>query len=408
MASTTFMDRSRSVSERFLQTAVVVDDQPHYLREPQRLQELRPEDVISPSRRSAEAVQVEGEDSSLERPSKNDLRAKLLVDSFASRGIVCAILQPVLTDNGTPGEREEIQEVESRADLATQRADIVVLDWNLRGDAANPGGDAKAIIKAILETDNPGAGANDGIPASRRLRLIAVYTGEVGLSEITSELHMLAVELELPNPKLGSYRVEAGPVMFVVYGKEGGTIQDPSEDGERRVSERDLPERLLTDFTTQTSGLLSNVTLASLSAVRDNTHRILSRFSPQVDAPYVSHRAMMEPPEEAAEHPVPLVAAEIEGVLAGASQIPELVSTAAIAEWLEQLRGINPGQGLDLDFDDFKTRLLDLLSKGLRKHEAEEGKWAELAKRLRDYKDREAAERTIRRTYIVPYSRRRR
>lgn len=382
MTSTAFVDRSRRVSKRFLQTAVVVDDQPHYLKEP------RPGQVTPPSRGGGKTVRAGGEDLPPGKPPKNDLRAKLLADSFASRGIVCAILQPVLTDGGPSVEREEIQEVESRADLATQRADIVILDWNLRGDDANPGSDAKGIIRAILKTDDREVGPHSGKQASRRLRLIAVYTGEAGLSEIASELHALAVELELPEPKLEGYCVEAGPVTFVVYGKEGGTIQDLEEDETRRVNERDLPERLLADFTAQTSGLLSNVTLASLSAVRDNTHRILSRFSPQVDAPYVAHRAMLTPPDEAEDHPVPLVAAEIEGVLADDQAVPELVGQEALREWLETVENAPMGEGLEMERDRFREALLALAIGGLKEHNPAPfgDKWKSLIKGLRERK----------------------
>ena len=127
----------------------------------------------------------------------------------------------------------------------------------------------------------------------------------------------------------------AGPVTIVVYGKGKPTIV--GADAERRVGEDELPERLRDEFSEMTAGLLSNAALEALSAIRTNTHRILSRFNRGVDAPYVAHRAMMQPPEEAEEHPVPLIASEIEGVLADDLRISELVGFQALTEWLEDL-----------------------------------------------------------------------
>jgi hypothetical protein len=143
-----------------------------------------------------------------------------------------------------------------------------------------------------------------------------------------------------------------------------------------------------------TEGLLSNTALEALSAIRTNTHRILSRFNRGVDAPYVAHRAMMQPPEEAEEHPVPLIASEIEGVLADDWRIPELVGFQAITEWLDQvtLQDEKVQAHLDMTADSFKSALLSLLKLGLE-HVAEQPatpKWEKLMSRLKSY-DREAA-----------------
>lgn len=380
MPDTAFFERSNRVAEQFLQTAVVVDDEPYYA-------ELKPTKVKAPGRGTVSTKSTSA-DTTLSA-SRNRLDAKGLVDSFADKGIVCGIIQPNLIDKNQPSGADTITQVKARTDEATSRADIVILDWNLRNEDPPEGTDAKNIIKDILKSDLTNSPGHASV--SRRLRLIAVYTGETGLTSIAAKLHELSEELGLDNPKIDGCRVEAGPVTFVVYGKEGSTIQE--EDPSRRVSPSDLPARLLNDFTAQTPGLLSNVALASLSAVRANTHRVLTRFGAHVDAPYVAHRAMMVPPEEAADHPVPLVAAEIESVLADASEIREHVSTGALRDWLNSLTDVPLGTGLEMEPDTFKSQLLELLDSGVKDSDVTGAppKWAELVESLRTYGSRDKA-----------------
>lgn len=384
MTSPAFLARSRCVSDRFLQSAVVVDDLARLGDEP------RPTPLKAPGRGGRSATLASAPASTDERyNATHDLNAKPLVDTFAELGIVCAVLRPKLVPSGMGDTAEDMEAVRIRTDHATQRSDIVILDWNIPPEPT-PGDNAKDLIRNILATDMPKDEDHERSRVkSQRLRLIAVYTGEPGLKAIADQLLAVAEEIGLPEPTRDEYTVRAGPVTFVVYGKEHGTVSI-QEDKDQRVDEKSLPERLLHDFSLMTVGLLSNVALASLSAVRDNTHRILSRFGPRLDPPYIAHRAMMEPPEEAAEHPVPLVAAEIEGVLADSPDIPPLIAESALAEWLDGLDGIRPGRTLEMDVSTFKTQLLDLLTTGLSRHNSDEPMWKDLVDRLRNYRDREA------------------
>ncbi len=155
-----------------------------------------------------------------------------------------------------------------------------------------------------------------------------------------------------------------------------------------------MPHRVRDDFAEMTEGLLSNTALEALSAIRTNTHRILRRFNRGIDAPYVAHRAMMEPPEDAREHPVPLIASEIEGVLADDPKIQELVGLGAITEWVNHivLRNEVVQSYLGMAKERFKEELLVLLRDGLKraKPQPDHLKWKELMERLQRY-DRGAA-----------------
>lgn len=404
MPDTPFFERSRRVSQAFLQSAVVVDDLARLGGERSRRDE-QPTKLQPPGRGSQRSSKKESdaEEQRAERDAAtHDLDAKLLIDAFADKGIVCAALRPELQENEAATEgadggehADDIEDVTIRTDRATQRADIVVLDWNISPETS-PGRNALTLIRQILNSDVASPDTPGGAESIRRLRLIAIYTGESELKPIVDEIADFAKDLNLTeeNVEIDDFSVRAGAVTFVVYGKDKGVTE--SDAPHRRVDEESLPERLLNDFTTMTSGLLSNVALASLSAVRLNTHRILSRFDYHMDAPYVAHRAMMEPPDEASEHPVPLVAEEIESILADASIIRQHVGEEALQEWLESLEGVPLGEGMNMSRPEFKGRLVDLLTNGLNSQTmtaATPQDWKDLIEDLKHYREREAASR---------------
>lgn len=381
-----FLERSRKEVGRFLQTAVIVDDRPHFsLTTPSR-------QVVSPGRR-ARSLQSPPSELPLSSPdsSSHDLDARQLINAFAELGIVCAVLQPILGEQGALNESgDTIEALRNRIDEATRRADIVVLDWNIRPEG-KPGQNAKLLIDEILKADKPLEARAWAEDHSRRLRLIAIYTGDNDLDSIVSELDHLLGPLKLGSTVKERYCVTAGPVRISVYGKGKPTIVEA--DADRRVDEKELPARLQRDFAGMTGGLLSNAALAALSAIRINTHRLLTRFNPGIDAAYVAHRAMMDPPEEAEEHPVPLISSEIEGVLADDAKIPALVGLEAISEWLDHAPGFEAVRvHLGMKPEKFRSGILFLLKNGLARaiKETTHPRWKKLMQKLESY-DRQTA-----------------
>src|SRR5262249_31951813 len=84
------------------------------------------------------------------------------------------------------------------------------------------------------------------------------------------------------------------------------------------VSFADLPERVVIEFATFIQGLVANVALLALAAVRSNTYRILTRFSRDLDPAYLGHRMLLPHPEDAEEHLVDAVVNELLAVLESA------------------------------------------------------------------------------------------
>lgn len=388
MSNSAFLIRSCKVVDRFLQSAVIVDDRPRFSYE------RPPQEIVTPGR--GQQVQAKAESDSSQNGSdraRHDLDAGKLINAFAELGVVCAVLEPDLRLAGSrsPGDADPIDVLSIRTDKATKRADIVILDWNIL-EEDRPGQNAKRLISEILRADESSPEALQADDHSRRLRLITIYTGDDNLKSITGEMADLLEDLQLGGVVRNAYCVTAGPVTIAVYGKGKPVIA--GSDAKRRVEEDELPKCLRDDFSEMTAGLLSNAALEGLSAIRTSTHRILSRFNRGVDAPYVAHRAMMQPPEEAEEHPIPLIASEIEGVLADNVRIQGLVGLEAITEWFEHLAlEEKVAQDLfEMDAASFKAALLSLLDRGLDRvgEQHNHPQWAELVEKLKNY-DREAA-----------------
>ncbi|WP_440554209.1 hypothetical protein ACSP97_24095 [Streptomyces sp. SCPE 10] len=88
------------------------------------------------------------------------------------------------------------------------------------------------------------------------------------------------------------------------------------------------------EFATLTSGLVSNVAVASLAAMRADAHRLLTRFNGNLDRPFLSHR-FYEGGPESEELVVRLVADEIKSLLDSAD-VRRWLESKAIMHWAEQ------------------------------------------------------------------------
>ena len=310
-----FEIQSIEVAKRFLQTVVVVDDRASLSG-----------DIVSPAPTvlanrpgrgsSTGGVTSENRERPIITSSLHDLNAKKLTDAFAECGLVCAVLKPEMDEDFV-----------EKTDHVTQRADIVVLDWKIHESYGDKTIEA---IKKIISTDSK---------SKDHLRLISIYTGEKDLLGISEKIKTsLAGEVDIEESE-GGFVLIGGPVKIVILAKEGTATLDTS----RIVTVGNLPDRLISEFSKTTMGLLSNATLESLAAIRSNTHRLLKKFNTDLDAAYLSHRALSFPAEEAQFHHLPLVVSEIQDILEGRN-ISDLLSPDNINSWLS----LKVSEGLSL------------------------------------------------------------
>lgn len=118
-----------------------------------------------------------------------------------------------------------------------------------------------------------------------------------------------------------------------------------------------------------TAGLVSNVVLESLAEIRRNTHRILSQFSSDLDAPYLTHRVLLFKPDEAEDLLSALVAEELQGILEDA-RVGSRANLEAVEAWVQakQEAGVHFTLELGTGNDEPLTieKVIDLLRMGIQ------------------------------------------
>lgn len=396
--SSRFFRISKAITEEFLQTVVIVDDLVGYEERPQE----KPIPLQSPKTRPG--ARIEGteistttiESSEYERPaqpsdadgtSRDDqsilvvpavettassenqtknahyLNAKKVIDSFAEKGIVCSILRPTKEERDTlPGKLAKLASC----------ADIVIIDWELHQDN---GETAKQILKGIAKSSL-------GHPA--QLRLIMFYTGSQEIAGISTEIKTCLTEILHADIKAedDGFTVKLEPNRIVVYAKPETKV--PEQYKSRIVSFEALAECVTEQFTKMTAGLVSNVAIASLAKIRQNTHKILSRFSSDLDAPYLTHRALLHNPDEAENHLIRLVAEELQAILEQV-EVGNKANSEAIETWLNE-KALRLQLSKDVSFTEeevsslFRNGLEECQNQRLTKTKKENGHKLELTK----------------------------
>ena len=137
----------------------------------------------------------------------------------------------------------------------------------------------------------------------------------------------------------------------------------------RSLSESELPDALIGDFAAMVEGLLPNIALMSLAAIRENVHKVLDRFDAELDPALLTHRACLPVPDDSQQHMVSQLASELHSIMddAVATVKPEEMPAGmgAIKEWLDFSLGTNK----EIDFGKGKKasrdQTIDLLENGL-------------------------------------------
>ncbi|TFH29324.1 MAG: hypothetical protein E4G98_04040 [Promethearchaeota archaeon] len=280
--SSDFMKLSTEVAKRFLHTVVFVDDQAIFEEIQQPIVLTAPKRIAKKEKDSQEGF----------HRSAHTLNVKKVTDEFALKGMICSVLKPNEGDN-------TIEYVKQSA----KRADVFILDWKINND---DGKTAREIINMLISLDDS---------EYSRLRLIIIYTREPDIDSISASIRdKITEEFDVDfSPDDNGFAFQKGHLRISIFAKEE-TIVNPGCK-ERILSITDLPERLSTEFAKITSGLVSNVAIESLSVLRDNTHLFLSNLGPEIDPPYLAHRALLPNPDDAMNHAVDIIASEFHSLL---------------------------------------------------------------------------------------------
>lgn len=273
-----FSDDQFEAASSFAHTMIVVDDEPVA-----DLDDIKPSiEVKTPGRR--DRVAAKDEEKKPEAKRTHPLNAKGLIKSALELGLVCSVVNPT-------GDEKNVAKSVARASI---RADIVSLDWHM--NQGDDGALASEIIKEILQGDEAIGG---------RLRLIAIYTGNKDhvkiLGQITDRLN--AAE-DLHDTVVNHDGVLKNSSGLRLIWREKAMGNDKLATA---VSETQLPKVLLEEFAKLSDGLLSNVALATISSMRDTTHHVLSKFSPELDGPFFHHRSLLKNSSDSMDYAVSVV-----------------------------------------------------------------------------------------------------
>ena len=343
-----FSQHCMEIAKRFLQTAVIVDDEARIDGAPPANHSL-----VTPDRHTLDGNTEKTE--GIDLPGRHSLDARVLVDSFARHGLICGVIAP----------RPDDTTVNNKVVRIAKQADIVVLDWQLNVDN---GRKTMSMLKEILK-DN----------AHEQLRLIAIYTGEQDISGIGKTI---AQELEKSKWKFQS---DAHDVVLcyqhcriVIYAKSDISLALGLED--RTVPEEQVPEKLIRDFASMTEGLLPSIALTSLTAIRENVHKVLDKFHAELDPAFLAHRACLPAPEDSQQHMVDQLASELHAVMDDAAAKESPAGMEAIIEWLvaeagpnekfifEENKQVSLDEAVDLQTEGWKKKKPRVLKSGKKEY----------------------------------------
>jgi hypothetical protein len=361
MPTSTFEEYVRGIVDDFLQTVVVVDDE---ALPPSGPTEGTSDESVDPQVAPGGTDIVTLKEPSGANRDGHELPAKEVIDAFALKGLVCSILDP---DSS----------VEERLANIADRADLLVMDWWIDGDR---GGRAIELIEAILKRDQD--------RENRRLRVVAIYTGQAELEPVADALAEMLKKFydDLPCDRSpGSLSMTKGPVRMTVLAKEH--VRTPSSGQQfEKVKVADLPDRLAVEFAQLAQGLVSGVALQGLAALRWDTHRLLERVGPRMDRGYLGHRVAQMRPSDAEGHLTTLVSAEIGSVLADA-EIGSQAGMDAIGLWLKWATGNGLKPGALFSFSPHLTNLQ--IKRMLKLGLGDESTFAAQRKGIRGRKDKQ-------------------
>lgn len=327
----------------FLQTVLMIDDEA-FRRSP------RPVSGDDGVWSDEKATLVPGQVLELQPPTGTPAADELDVQEvsfrFANEGLSCAILSPQSTE-----ENDEFKPAFVRT---AKRADALILDWNMNGDN---GATAERLIRSVL--------MDDVKSPKRRLRLIAIYTGEPDLQRIAERVSK-ATEGSLEQDVVcwdddQEVAFSRGPVRVAVFAKEH--VQNLSTALEyRRRSISELPKLVVEEFGRHSRGLITSASLAALAGIRNDAHRVIAALGPEMDAAILGQRITLSHPEDVERQVETLIVSEIQAIVQD-HQVGSHLGMPRIREWLTHHKHLAPRGGSNVEAVTAALRLR-LLSDG--------------------------------------------
>jgi hypothetical protein len=275
-----FREHCRAAVKDYVQTVLIIDDRaglgPQANNETAEvIKDLTNDNPFVAKSIADSAIDVtEQEEEVAVEGTSHDLNALKLTHAFYQKGIVAGLYQPLIVE----GESSD-DFANKAAEGAAGTADIIILDWMLKGSDSSY---SKAIVKKITEFD---------IKSGGRIRNIIIYTGETDLISLKDELFHSLNNMSIDNSE--EFQLSSHNLKISFYNK-------PESGGraEREVLEQDLPAKALEEFEALVDGLIPIFAMKAAATIRQNTGRIINRFGSDLDAAYLAHRTLLNEPED--------------------------------------------------------------------------------------------------------------
>lgn len=234
-----------------------------------------------------------------------------IVNAFLEEEVVCSVLRPHSPDGEDPDGEENIIDMAIRG---SRIADLLILDWDLFGD------DGEATKRAIIRiiSTNP-----------RRLRVIVIYTE----MPFDSVIDALDDECGLTKESDFVFRKEA--TIVLVFGKVSIKPMEGEEESNRIASHSDLPKKIREDLENHFGGLVPELAFSGINVIRESAPRVLATFDSSLDAPLLTHRALLPEVSDVGPQFIRLLTGEFEAALIESS-LTGLLDEDSIGERLEQ------------------------------------------------------------------------
>lgn len=342
----TVKEFSTYAAAQFLRTAVFIDDR-IYNRKTKAVEPEKPQKTSRKlASRNANTQNNEKLLSSPEDTDENkDFPSQQLVNSFAKKQIVCSLYQP--------GKSESFSNDSPVYELCLA-SDIVIIDWDLGG---NPGEKALELISCLVHE------SVDTKP--EQLRLILVYTSESDLGSIAvdvfDKLTKITKEAIEPQKEDEGLSMHSSNSRVVVLGKPGHRIDKYKS---HEVTEKELAQKAIAEFSKLASGLLQGTVLLGLAKIRENSRKILSKFDSSLDPAFLTHRALLLPHTDASDQVIPLLMSELQSVLEDKLQIP-ILSNDLIKDWCNEWKPTNHAKTFIGEEIDIRKFAADFCLKGI-------------------------------------------
>ncbi len=228
-------------------------------------------------------------------PASSEYHPRELMESFARKGIVCALYEP---------HEQFSTDVKSDLFRLCERADVVILDWDLHNDH---GDGVCALLAGLIEQ------SQRELP--HHVRLCAIYTSETSLHQVLSRLFesLLKRGIEV-NVEDGLLRLMSGATKIIIFGKPSA-VSRVEDERPYEVLETKLAERIVQEFAGLHHGILPAFALHGLASIRRNTKRLLEKFRGELDGAFLLHRALVLGDRDAFEELPELLSDEIRAVI---------------------------------------------------------------------------------------------